>query len=448
MTVIPTSTATRFSIAARLERLQISPAHRQIMWIVGFVFFFEFAGINTFAYVAPAILTSWHLSMSNVGVIVSATFFGMFVGATSAGWFSDRVGRKKALIYTAIWYSVFSLLNAFVWEMRGMLACRMLTGIGLSAMTCVGITYISEMFPTSKRGAYQSLIMAIGLFGIPVTAYVARFTIPLAPWAWRLVFVWGSLGLVFALLASRLEESPRWLENQGRVDEAEAVLARIEQRTQVNPDELRASYELSELRGITCGYSDLFSRRYLRQTIVLNLAWVFQTLGLVGFVAWVPTLLVAHGFSLINSLSWSSAISLGALPGTLIAALISDRWERKWLITILALIIAACGVVYGMSFKTAPIIIFGFLVAMFLQTFAPVLYAYTPEAYPTEIRNSGVGLAYGLGRLANTGGPLVLAFIYDHYTYTSVFVYLAMCWVVVAITIGFFGLSTKGRILE
>jgi putative MFS transporter len=168
---------------------------------------------------------------------------------------------------------------------------------------------------------------------------------------------------------------------------------------------------------------------------------------LVGFMAWVPTLLVAHGFSLVNSLSWSSAISLGAIPGTLIAALISDRWERKWLITILAMIIAVCGLLYGMSFKTAPIIIFGFLVAMFLQTFAPIIYAYTPEAYPTEIRNSGVGLAYGIGRLANTGGPLVIAFLYDHYTYTSVFVYIAMCWVLVAITIGGFGLSTKGRIL-
>jgi len=445
--VILTSQQMPHSVTARLERLQGSPAHQQIIWIMGLAFFFEFADINTFAYVAPAILRSWHLSISGIGTIVSATFFGMFLGATSAGWLSDRVGRKKALIYTALWYSTFSLLNAFVWEPVGMLACRLLTGIGLSALTVVGITYISEMFPTTKRGARQSLIMTIGLFGIPVTAYVARFTIPMAVWAWRLVFVWGSLGLVFAPLASRLEESPRWLENQGRMVEAESVLARIEQRTEANREESRLPAELTESRRPSLSYRDLFSRRYLKQTIILNLAWVFQTLGLVGFMAWVPTLLVAHGFSLVNSLSWSSAISLGAIPGTLIAALISDRWERKWLITILAMIIAVCGLLYGMSFKTAPIIIFGFLVAMFLQTFAPIIYAYTPEAYPTEIRNSGVGLAYGIGRLANTGGPLVIAFLYDHYTYTSVFAYIAMCWVLVAITIGGFGLSTKGRIL-
>jgi putative MFS transporter len=101
-----------------------------------------------------------------------------------------------------------------------------------------------------------------------------------------------------------------------------------------------------------------------------------------------------------------------------------------------------------MSFETMPIVVFGFLVAMFIQTFAPLLYAYTPEPYPTEIRNSGAGLVYGAGRLANTVGPLLVAFFYRHYGYTSVFVYISSCWVLVAITVGGFGLKTTGRALE
>jgi putative MFS transporter len=101
-----------------------------------------------------------------------------------------------------------------------------------------------------------------------------------------------------------------------------------------------------------------------------------------------------------------------------------------------------------MSFKTVPIIIFGFLVAMFLQTFGPLLLAYTPEAYPTEIRNSGAGLAYGVGRLANTAGPLLVAFFYNHYGYSSVFVYISVCWVLVAIAVGTFGVKTRGQLHE
>jgi putative MFS transporter len=71
----------------------------------------------------------------------------------------------------------------------------------------------------------------------------------------------------------------------------------------------------------------------------------------------------------------------------------------------------------------------------------------TSITYPTEIRNSGAGLAYGVGRLANVFGPLVVAFLFTHYGYTSVFVYIATCWILVAVTIASFGPLTKGRTL-
>lgn len=412
------------------------------------VFFFEIGDINTFSYAAPAILKAWHLSISQISVIVSATFFGMFLGATTGGWFSDRVGRRRALIYTTLWYSGFSLLNAFVWESKGLFITRLLTGVGLSAMTVVGITYVTELFPASKRGRYQGLIVMTGLVGIPVTAYVARFCIPLFSWGWRLVFIWGSLGAVVAIFASRMEESPRWFENHGRTAEMEQVLAGIEERVRADKGELPPPLEQVSPKVQSHVYRDLFSPAYLKQTVVLIVVWICQTLGFYGFMAWVPTLLVAHGFSLVKSLAWSSAISIGAIPGAFIAALVSDRWERKWLITLAALMVGGFGLPYGMSFSSVPIVVFGFLVAMFLQTFAALLYAYTPEVYPTEIRNSGAGLAYGIGRLANAFGPLVVAFFFNHYGYTSVFVYIAVCWLLVAITLGGFGVRTRGQVLE
>jgi MFS transporter, putative metabolite:H+ symporter len=438
---------TRTSAAARLDRLPITSVHRQAMWLLGFVFFAELGGINTFSFAAPAILKAWNLSIDTVAVIVSATFIGMFLGATTGGWFSDRVGRKRALVLTTLWFSGFSLLNAFAWGPAGIFLARLLTGVGLSAMTVVGITYVCEIFPASRRGAYQGWIMTVGLMGIPVTAYVARFCIPIAPWGWRLVFVWGALGLLFPLFAHRLEESPRWYENRGLLHEADAVLERIENRARAEFGTLApvaATIQTAERRG---GYAQLIAPAHLHRTIMLVTAWICQTLGFYGFTAWVPTLLVAHGFSLVKSLTWSSLISVGAVPGALIAALISDRWDRKWWLTVVALVIAFCGLMYGATFKTLTIVIFGFLVAMFLQTMAPLLYAYTAECYPTEIRNSGTGLAYGIGRLANAFGPLVVAFLFIHYGYLSVFVYIAAMWLLVAIIIGVFGPATKGRIL-
>src|SRR3984957_19014853 len=228
MGTIEASQIVRSSAASRANHPPIAAFQRRTAWILAFVFFFEFGDINTFAFAAPAISKAWGLTVPTISLIMSATFIGMFVGGTTGGFVSDRIGRKKALILATIWFSGFSLLNAFVWEPIGLFTTRLLTGIGLSAMTVVGITYISEIFPADRRGAYQAWILAAGLVGIPITAYVARFCIPLAPWGWRLVFVWGAIGILFPLLARSLEESPQWYENQGRFEEADAVLDRIE----------------------------------------------------------------------------------------------------------------------------------------------------------------------------------------------------------------------------
>ena len=164
-------------------------------------------------------------------------------------------------------------------------------------------------------------------------------------------------------------------------------------------------------------------------------------------MAWVPTLLAAHGFPLVKSLLWTSIMNFGAPLGAVFAALISDKWERKYLYTITSIAIAVCGLIYGLSFKMLPIIIFGFCVNLLLQSATVFLYAYTPECFPTEIRSSGTGLVYGIGRLANGIGPLVIAFLFTHYGYMSVFVYIAAIWLAVAFIIGTFGPKTKGRVL-
>jgi len=263
--------------SARLDRLPITSIHRQIMWIVAIVFFFELGDLNTFAFASPAVMKAWNLSVSTISHIVSWTFFGMFLGAVTGGWFSDRIGRKKALLITTAWYSGFSLLNAGVQGTIGLSATRLLTGVGLSAMTVIGMTYVSEIFPAKRRGDYQGWIMTIGLVGIPMTAYVARFTVPIADWGWRLIFVWGAFGLVILAFANRLLESPRWYENQGRFAEADAVIERMESCAREEFGELAPVVETQAAasggprRG---SYADLLARAYLPRTIMLTTVWI------------------------------------------------------------------------------------------------------------------------------------------------------------------------------
>jgi putative MFS transporter len=437
--------------AARLDRLPVSSFHRRTAALLAYVFFFELGDLNSFAYAAPALRQQWDLSIGTIATITSASFVGMFVGAMSAGTLSDHIGRKRALLATTVWYSTMSLFNAFAWSVPSLFAARLLTGVGLSGMTVVAMTYIGEMFPSRVRGAYQARILMIGLIGIPATAYVARFLIPYADWGWRGVFIWGSLALFFPLFARRLEESPRWLERRGRVAEGESVLARIEreveQETGSLPPPVVAIPTAPGNRTDDTGLTALFRSGSGGRALLLVSVWFCQTLGFYGFNAWVPTLLAENGFSIIRALERSSAISIGAVPGAWIASKIADRWERKYLIAIVAVLVGTFGMIYGLSFNTWIIVIFGFLVAMSQQVFAPMLYAYTAECFPTAARNTGAGLSYGIGRLGNALGPLIVAFLFTTYGYRSVFAYIAACWVVVALLILTFGPRMNKRTL-
>jgi len=444
--------------ALRLDRLAVSAFHRRTAALLAYVFFFELGDLNSFAYAAPALRQQWELSIRTIATITSASFVGMFIGAMTAGTLSDHIGRKRALRLTTIWYSAMSLLNAFAWDVPSLFATRLLTGVGLSGMTVVAMTYIGEMFPSRVRGGFQARILMFGLIGIPATAYVARFAVPHADWGWRVIFIWGALAIFFPLLARRLEESPRWLERQGRYEEAEQVLARIERESNkglARPENLvglrgpavRSAENGATTDGGSIGIKGLIRSGAGGRALLLISVWFCQTLGFYGFNAWVPTLLAEQGFSIMRTLEQSSAISIGAVPGAWIASLIADRWERKYLIALVAVLVGTFGMIYGLSFNTWVIVIFGFLVAMSQQVFAPMLYAYTAECFPTNARNTGAGLSYGIGRLGNAVGPLIVAFLFTTYGYRSVFAYIAVCWVLVAMLILAFGPRMNARTL-
>jgi putative MFS transporter len=263
-----------------------------------------------------------------------------------------------------------------------------------------------------------------------------------------IVFTWGALGLLIVVLARKLEESPRWYVNQNRLDEAEAAMERIERSARDELGSLPPAEQVKMDQPTAGGLITLRESRYVARTLMLASIWTFQTLGFYGFMAWAPSLLVAYGFSLAHSLTWSSVMQLGAVPGALLGTILSDRWERKCWLCVVAITVAVCSVLYGFAQQTHVIVLFGFLIAMLIQTFAPLLYAYTAECYPTRMRSLGAGLTYGTGRLANVVGPLMIGFLFNRWGYVTVFLYIAVCWILVAIIVGFMGPRTKGLILS
>jgi putative MFS transporter len=442
------SSPTSATLAARLDRLPVGRFHRQVLVALAVVFFFELADLNTFSYVGATLEKHTGMTTGTFAAITSVSFAGMFCGAVFGGRFADAVGRQRALFVSVTFFSLFSLANAGAWNDVTIGIARFLTGVGLSAMTVAATTYISEVMPSALRGRMQAGVIAIGLVGIPAMTFFAKGVAPLSSNSWRWVFVFGALGLVMLPLIVRLPESPRWLARHGRVGDAETVVRRIETETTVRYGELPEPAQDVEAEQRRVRYRELLIGPLGKRTVMLIVVWVFQTLGFYGFTAWVPTLLVQHGFDLTKALWFTALTTLGAVPGALLAWPISDRFGRKIPIVVVALAIAVCGLAYGLTFNSVAIVIFGFCVNALVQTFAALLYAYTPELFPTELRNSGNGLTYGTGRLANIFGSLIVAAIFGGFGYQPVFVYIAACWIVVATTVALFGPRTGMRHLE
>jgi putative MFS transporter len=428
-----------------IDRMPMTRLHNKIVATVSFIFFFEFADLNTFAYAAPALRRHEGYALTDIAMVTSAGFLGMFVGAVTAGRLADLWGRRRTLCYATAVFSFFSVVTATATTVGVMTALRFCTGVGLSAMTVAAISYLSEMMPASDRGRAQATTLAVGLAGIPAIAFFSRGVIPIADDGWRLIFVAGGLALVGLPFLARLPESPRWLLHMGREAQARDVIARLGGDCSVL---MATEYHASIRDGAGRQLSALFRKPLCRRTLVLIATWVLAMLGFYAFAGWVPALLAEHGLSLTKSLTFSAITTLGAVPGALLARVVSDRYSRKWLMAGTSVAIAACGVAYGFSSSAAGIIVLGLLVSLLSQTFVALIYTYTPETLPTSVRSTGCGISYGAGRLANVVGPLLIPAIYGSFGYAAVFVAVALCWVGSGVIVATLGPETSRRSLE
>lgn len=374
----------------------------------------------------------------------------MFIGSMIGGLIADRVGRKNALSITTLWFATFSFASVFSWDIYSLGALRILTSAGLSAMTVVAVIYVNEIYPGAIRGKYQAYAIVIGICGTPVTNLIASMVVPLSDWSWRLVYLWGACGILFLLFTRFLKESPRWYESRGEYDKADAVLREIEAQVEAEKGPLPepAAQVVVTAQQTKAPLKLLLQKKYLLPTAVLSVMWITQTIGFFGYSSWAPTLLSEEGMSVEDSIFFIALTTVGAPLGSLLAAHVTDRFERKWCLVVFGIVIAICGLFYGLTFNPIMIVVFGFLVNFFERGYTAVAYAYSPEVFDTRGRSLGTGVSYGLGRLSNAIGPLIIVALYNGAGYQSVFYFIAATWLFGAVAVATFGPRTRQARLD
>lgn len=438
-------------VVARLDRLPVT--RMQVFWVIvlGLAYFVETFDNSVFAYAAPTIRAEWGLPLESIGVITSAVFVGMMIGAIVGGRVSDRFGRKRLLVWSSVLYSLGSLLSALAPNYEILAVSRVITGIGVQAATGVIMVYLAEMFPRLSRGRFFSVLTFIGLTAGPVTSLLAlRLATEGEAGSWRWLFVLGAAGLLVAILAAvALPESIRWLQSVGRNTAADAIVSQLENRAightrRPLPDPIVVP-ELATPNGT---YRELFSPVYLKRLGVATAGWFLFLFVVYGHLSWVATVLVETGMSQTEALGFVSVLSFSSFVSPVLLFPVADRLNRRT--TILIACVLAAGSFTVFSFAPSPIVmvVVAFVGQTMLAVGSAAFYTYIPEILPTHVRGIGAGLINGVGRVGGVLQGLVIAGIFALLGFQGLYLVLAAIVLLVGLIIGLWGERTAKRALE
>ncbi|MBV8484520.1 MAG: MFS transporter [Verrucomicrobia bacterium] len=495
------------TIAARLDRLPVSPTIFKMVTLISLGGFFEFYDIFLTAYIAPGLykagffspVSSTVFGLDNIATFIAVFFAGLFISTLFLSRIADRFGRKTIFNFSLVWYSICTIAMAFQTSSHGILFYRFAAGIGIGMELVVIDTYLSELVPKTSRGRAFAFNQLLSFSAIPVVALLSLFLVPrsfLGIDGWRWVALIGSTGAFLVFIARRnLPESPRWLERSGRHQEADRIMRQIERQVeretarrlaepgntpepqspafedslsavargrQLDPLKVGLASEAGPHKDVGEGgrtttrtstkqpmtFREIWQPPYRRRTIMLAIFNLCQTIGFYGFANWVPTFLISKGITVTKSLEYSLIIAFANPIAPFLGHLFAEKIERKWQIVWSALGIAVFGLCFSQQTSLAGVVTFGVLVTLSANFMSFAFHAYQAELYPTHIRAQGIGFVYSWSRFGGIVGSFVIAAVLKEYGSIGAFSFIAFCMIIVATVISGFGPRTNSLSLE
>jgi MFS transporter, SP family, arabinose:H+ symporter len=347
----------------------------------------------------PFVTENFALNAHQEGFAVSNLLIGCILGASTAGILSDKFGRKKILIASAIFFLVSALLSAFPRTFVELVIARFIGGYGVGMASMLSPLYIAEISPARIRGRLVSLNQFTIVGGILLSYLANWLLVDIGPSNWRWMFASEALpACLFLFTLFAVPESPRWLVKQGRLDQALKILTKIggKKHAEVEISEIKSTID-NENESIL----DLF-KPGLRLVLMIGvLLAVFQQItGINTVIYYAPKIFMRAGYE-----SASSALLAQVIVGitnfvcTIIAIVSIDRFGRKPLLLIglagMGVSFACAGFAFGSETIGAtwillPIILY---VAFFAMSLGPVVWVLLSEIFPTKIRGRAMSIA-------------------------------------------------------
>ncbi|WP_394213980.1 MFS transporter [Brachybacterium vulturis] len=399
----------------RLDRLPFTRKHGRLLGASGIGWALDAMDVGLISFVIAALSVHWELSKADGSLIASAGFAGMAIGASVGGLLADRIGRRSVFALTLLIYGLATGASALAMGVGALIVLRFIVGLGLGAELPVASTLMSEFAPARIRGRVIVWLEAFWALGWILAAVIGTFVAASGPTGWRWALAVGLVPAIYSLVIRLgIPESVRFLEKQGRTEEAERVVRSFEASAGLDaPSPAAARAEAGAATAIPAAdpigtTGGIWSTPLRARTAGLWAVWFCINLSYYGAFIWIPTLLVDRGFDLTRSFTFTLIITLAQIPGYAVAAWLIEVFGRRWTLTVFLAGSAVAASFYGLAETEWMILAAGCALSFCNLGAWGALYAIGPELYPTRVRGTGTGAAAAFGRIASMAAPFLV----------------------------------------
>lgn len=393
----------------RSARLRIVPPI-----LLGVIMMFDSWDSIAIAYTLPVITSKWKLSPVEMGSLISSGYAGQFVGAILLGALAERYGRIRVFIASITVMSALAVACALSGGYSDLMALRFAQGVLIGGALPVSITYINELAPTSIRGRYFAWFQAICMSGYIVASLASTVVVPHLGWRW--MFGLGALPmLALPFVPILLPESPRWLARAGRDVQARAAVIKLggKMREWVSTE----PGNNAGARAPSIPSTALFRSPHGVRTAVVLLLWFLTSFAGIGLLTWAPSIYVrVFHVPIATTLRFAATTNVMLLLVAPTVALLIDRVGRRP-IAIVGTALASIALLTLAADPPSGILrIVGWVICGQVGVYAGsiIMWPYTAESYPTQMRATALGLSSSMARAAAMLTPVVVGAVLEY----------------------------------
>jgi MFS family permease len=360
--------------------------------------------VMLFSLVVSHLMRDLGLSPASAGFLNTLTLLASGVGGLLFGWIADRIGRKRALIFSILTYSICSLGSGLANSMAVLATFRFILGLGMGGEWNTGATLVAETWPMHLRARAMALVQSSWALGFAAAALVTFAVLQVANW--RVVFFVGVLPALVTLWIRRdVPESSMWQQRRNDGDTERAT---------------------------TGSFWEIFSKDYLRSTIALLCLNLFGMFAWWGLFTWVPSYLSlpiaqgGRGFGEAQKTMLLVALNLtGMFPGYASFGWVADKIGRRRSFVVYTLAASLLVPLYALAHNPWMLLLLGTPVAFFGTGFFSGSGIIGSEIFPTAVRARALGFTYNGARALSSVGPWVIGWLSKEHGLSAAFMVCA-----------------------